>query len=233
MDMDLRGLFDALYDKLLLRDVFGKVVPGIALITTTLTSLLGFDILDHILARMTVMLWLVIIGFSWLIGFALQHLGEVCGALRTCPRGRDKKWTRDTFHAEWVKFHEIAAPFESVHAERLVVIKEACGNAAVSIVAGLIVALFGVVVKGLGSWYPFVPFAVVGLGLALSLWRMHVIHVERYGDFVRKTISHHEQGGPERDSINPGTEQSHVDAVTREKQGLSLGYPRPPKRRNR
>ncbi len=76
-----------------------------------------------------------------------------------------------------------------VHAERLVVIKEACGNAAVTIASGLAVVLFGAWLRGKDSWYPLLPVSVVSLALAFSLWRMHVIHVDRYGRFVENTIA--------------------------------------------
>jgi hypothetical protein len=33
------------------------------------------------------------------------------------------------------------------------------------------------------------PFDIVGVILAVCFWRMHVIHVERYGDFVANTIA--------------------------------------------
>jgi uncharacterized membrane protein len=191
--MDLRGLFDAFYDKLILRDVFGKMVPGVALMATVLASLLGLDTVDHLLSRMTTILWLVVVGFSWLIGFALQYVGEVCRALRICPPDPDGQYDRDAFHECWAKFHEVATPIEHVHAERLNIIKEACGNASVAIVCGLVVVLFAVSVKGASSWYPLMPLAAISAALSFSLWRMHVIHVQRYGTFVRMTIKFHER----------------------------------------
>lgn len=203
--MDVRGLFDALYDKMVLRDVFGKVVPGLALIAAVLASLLGLDVIDSLLTKMTTVLWVFVIGFSWLVGFALQNLGEVCRVLRTHPYGPDRQETRDTFHTKWAEFHEVATSIEHVHAERLNIIKEACGNAAVSIVCGLASALFAVFVRGTDSWYPLVPFVLLGFALALLLWRMHVIHVERYGTFVRNTLRYRSKNSEGSEVAHSGT----------------------------
>ncbi|MBI5118763.1 hypothetical protein HZA56_20020 [Candidatus Poribacteria bacterium] len=230
--MDLRELFNALYDKLLLRDVFGKVVPGGALIVCVLASLFGVDTLVHVLDKMTSVLWLEAVGSSWIVGFALQYLGETCCLLKTHPSGKkksetrgifckktypsgeEKPETRPTFYEKWAQFHQIATPHERLHAERLNVIKEACGNAAISIVCGVSITLFGVRVRGAFSWYPLVPVSAVSLGLAFALWRMHVSHVERYGEFVKGTIGFREKM-TRNTSVPSGVRRSQFAGLTR------------------
>src|SRR5208337_4796393 len=94
LEMDLKGLFDSLYDKLILRDIFGKVVPGSALVLSIVGSLFGLQAIDRIVGKMTLALWIMVVGFAWLIGFALQYWGEKAGMLWTHPRGSDGSETR-------------------------------------------------------------------------------------------------------------------------------------------
>jgi hypothetical protein len=56
--------------------------------------------------------------------------------------------------AKWVAFHEQAAPHERIHAARLNVIKEVCGNAAVSLACGLVFAVGGAWLRGIAFLYP-------------------------------------------------------------------------------
>ncbi|MGH9841861.1 MAG: hypothetical protein ACREEM_24155 [Blastocatellia bacterium] len=177
--MDLKGIFDSLYDKLVLRDLFGKVVPGSAFLLYAFSGLLGLETVDRLLNKMTVTLWVIAIGFAWLIAFALQFLGESCGMLKTHPSIRqkpeglltstepedyktpDEQKSRNIFYEKWASFHELAESHERVYAERLSVIKEACGNGAVSIAlitVGLIISLFVSLIRGKGAWYPLLPF---------------------------------------------------------------------------
>jgi hypothetical protein len=139
---------------------------------------------------MTVVLWLVVAGFSWLVGFALQYIGESCYILKTHPSCDKKNCTRDQFYKIWAVFHEVATPHEKIHAERLIIIKEACGNACVSLIIAFVFAAVSFLPKGAAAWYPSLPIIVLSLVLALAFWRMHVIHVERYGKFVVNTNSH-------------------------------------------
>jgi hypothetical protein len=262
-----------------------------------LSGLGGLDVTERLLNKMTMILWVITIGFAWLLAFALQYLGERCGLLKQYPfdyykeekaekdektasfiitkrslknlkskdvpddvlknlkriknkkvkgkgdfqrllnetigkeqtvefesvilkhaettwgkickflrrkiRGfliilkgphRHKEAERKEFHEKWARFHDIAKPHERVHAERFNVIKEACGNGAVSIACGLAISLFGMWHRGKwGDLRTFWPFAVLALILAFSLWRMHIIHIDRYGLFVGSTIGESDQ----------------------------------------
>jgi hypothetical protein len=192
--MDLKHLLDSFYDKLVLRDLVGKVVPGIAFIFSLVAGLIGIDILDHLLDKMTPFLWIVVVGFAWLLGFALQALGEVTHFLRTHPEGKtsfeiDPKppWTRESFYELWAEFHDKSSQHEKIHAERLNVIKEACGNATISISSALFFACIGIW-KRIIDFTTISPFLFVGLILSGLLLKMHVTHIERYGEFVFRTI---------------------------------------------
>ena len=188
--MDLKPLFDSFYDKLVLRDLFGKVVPGMGFIFSAIAGLEGIAAAELVFAKLEVFPRFVVLGAAWLAGFALQYLGEVLHVLRTHPHGEDGKQTRDTFFPEWIAFHNQATPHEKIHAERLNVIKEACGNAAISLLCAMAFLVVGMMQRG----QPLdTAITVLALGaiVAFCLWRMHVIHVERYGDFVREINLHY------------------------------------------
>jgi hypothetical protein len=188
--MELKPLFDSFYDKMVLRDLFGKAVPGVLFMMCAIGGLLGADTLGKIADHLNLASWIVAAGLAWLLGFALQYLGELSHLLRTHPRCNGRYVNRDAFYSTWAAFHELASPHEKVHAERLNVIKEACGNAAISL--AFAAAFFAV-----GNRQRHValneaaPLIVVCLILFLSLWRMHVRHVERYGDFLYNTTEFH------------------------------------------
>jgi len=193
--MDLKPLFDSFYDKLVLRDLFGKVVPGVGFMFSAVAGLEGIPTADRVFSKLEVFPWLVVLGAAWLAGFALQYLGELLRLLRTHPRGVDGTGTRVSFFAEWMSFHNQATLHEKVHAERLNVIKEACGNAAVSILCAVVFLAVGMSQRGQALHSGVAVFAL-GFGVAVCLWRMHVIHIERYGEFVRNTNAHYREHPP-------------------------------------
>jgi hypothetical protein len=186
--MEMKGIFDSLYDKLILRDIFGKVVPGTLLISAVVVSLSGPDVTYQLIDKMTFVLWMAVIGFAWLIGFALQYIGERLRLLRTHPPGRDSSETRQAFYPKWAKFQRLATDYEKLHAERLNVIKEACGNASISLLLTSLVFCAKLIKDG--NMKSLIALLFVGfvLAIAFCLWRMHIIHVERYGEFVENTI---------------------------------------------
>jgi uncharacterized membrane protein YbhN (UPF0104 family) len=195
--MDLRPVFDAFYDRLLLRDVAGKVVPGCILILTLVASAFGFEAALTHLPKVGFTLWVVLFGLAWLVGFALQYVGESFRLLRTHPRDTDAKhsgesaaWNdRRSFYPWFAEFCTHATPEQKMSAERINVIREACGNAAVSLFLSCLIFL-------LCHWqtedlplFPALLIVVITLGVSFSLWRMHVIHVDRYGEFIKRSVN--------------------------------------------
>ena len=220
--MDLRPVFDAFYDRLVLRDVAGKVVPGSILILSLVVGAFGFEATTAWLPKMSFPLWVLLFGVSWLIAFALQYIGEKLHLLRTYPRDTDVKqagkiafalryigkklrrlkthprdsdakpeetWTdRKSFYPWLAKFHDLASTEQKVHAERINVIREACGNTAVSVALSCLLLLVSLRIRGNLSSLFFL-FFTVAVVIAFSLWRMHVTHVDRYGEFVKRTVN--------------------------------------------
>jgi hypothetical protein len=139
--MELTSLFDAFYNKLVLRDSFGKIVPGFILI---ISVIIASDVgaVNAIVSKMNLMSWILAAELGWLIGFALQYIGELGWALMRHPQlnipdlypeDMDRNTARRKFHEKWAKFQRVATPNDRIHAERLNVIREACGNASISL----------------------------------------------------------------------------------------------------
>jgi hypothetical protein len=122
--MELKPFFDSFYDKLVLRDLFGKVVPGTAVIISIIAAMLTCEEIKDMAVKLPIMPWVLLLGFSWLIGFVLQYIGELFGILRTHPYGKNKNETRDSFFLKWDQFNSITGIQDKIHAERLNIIKE-------------------------------------------------------------------------------------------------------------
>lgn len=183
--MELTGLFDSFYEKLVLRDFLGKIVPGFLFICGGIFSVFGVDVVNRLVSEMTATGSIMTIGFSWILGCALQYAGEVCRLFKTHP---PEFGNRQDGHHYWATFYSTASPREVIQAERLNVLKEACGNTAVAVAVVCVVSPVCYLWRGAFSWYPAAPLFLLGLCLAFCLWRMHVITVARYGQFVKNTI---------------------------------------------
>ena len=97
-----------------------------------------------------------------------------------------------TGQTKWAKFQSVATDYERLHAERLNVIREACGNAAMSLILAAVVLSFRIVHDSTTSRLSMLLLLCMLLLGALCFWRMHVIHVNRYGEFVENTITFRE-----------------------------------------
>lgn len=75
--MDLKGLFDSFYEKLVLRDFFGKIVPGFLFISGIIFSIFGIESLNKLMLNMPTSVFIISIGFSWILGCALQSVSSL------------------------------------------------------------------------------------------------------------------------------------------------------------
>jgi len=130
---DLTSLFDALYTRLLLRDFFGKIVPGSFIILAIVISLPPYSDLyfrDGKMLRVHVILALAIfLGVAWIIAFAVQAFGETFKLIKWHGEKTDQEFLKKR-----VDFGRRASCRESQQLERLIVIKEACGNGYLALV---------------------------------------------------------------------------------------------------
>lgn len=189
--MEPRALLDGLYDKLILRDLFGKVVPGSVFMFGAAAGLVGIAAASTALKELSSIAAFVLLGFAWLVSFALQGFGELTRLIQPFPPHRTTgEPSRETFRPIWQRFHETAAPHERTHSERLNIIKEACGNGAVSVLCAMASVAAGVGMRN-ESFAAHGPIFVLGSAVFLLLWRMHLEHLRRYGDFVQGTVDFH------------------------------------------
>jgi hypothetical protein len=142
-------IVDALYSRFLLRDVFGKIVPGALLLFTAVHAILYRDPNFSLktLQGIPVFIWLILLGACWIIGFAIQSFAEFFNLIFYYPhpeRHRDlsdpqkRLYTAETAPSSDKEFLETLGHFREEmdkngnqqiqQHERLVVIMEACGN---------------------------------------------------------------------------------------------------------
>jgi hypothetical protein len=181
--METKHIVDSIYDKFVLRDLFGKVVPGSLSMLSVAVGLYEPDDVNRLLAELHWSLIVIGAGVAWLMGFALQYTGQKLGLLKTHPGP-----SRQEFFPKWVKFHATATDHQKIHAERLNVIKEACGNGAVALLGGSAIVAVAQSIRGVYKVVPMCILLTLAVFVGVALWRMHVIHVERYGDLVESTL---------------------------------------------
>ena len=96
----MEKLIDALYSRLLLRDVFGKIVPGAIVLFTFVITLTSPEAGKNTIITLPFGAWVVVFGLAWVVGFAVQSFGEwafPCGMklLRYFPKDVDEnKWLK-------------------------------------------------------------------------------------------------------------------------------------------
>src|SRR5690349_10181910 len=118
-------LVGALYRQFLLRDVFGKIVPG-----SLVVAYLSRTVMDRApWADPSTVFTILFIGFAWIVGMGIQLASQRVRISADYPRSFEDLRRRFDFT---VNFHRLAPEddYEATNVERLVVIKEATGNTA-------------------------------------------------------------------------------------------------------
>jgi|SRR2546425_12632704 len=200
---DLAPLFDALYSRLLLRDVFGKVVPGSVVIFALAASVFTAKNVADYAQSMGFWFWVLILGSAWVMAFSVQALGESTGLIRY----HKKEWSDEEFYTKRLEFESCASQDERQQMERFVVIKEACGNGYLAASLAIItLAVDRVVESGLSDAFQqtmgqSLHVIVVLVALIVFLGRMHFIHVERQSIYLI-TVVRSKSGKPSKQSSN-------------------------------
>jgi len=131
------SIVEAFYNNFLLRDLFAKIVPGFVVL---ITAVFQSPIEDKVVAMGEKIGWpliLMVSGVAWIVGFAIQKLGECCRFIKHHPS--DYKNYEKRYETR-IEFKRIASPSESQQVERYAIIKEAAGNGATAIF--LVVLIF-------------------------------------------------------------------------------------------
>jgi hypothetical protein len=74
---ELKGLFDAFYRHFVLRDLFGKIVPGFIVMTALAAILLDPVTLKSSVSNFSWPIWITAVAAGWITGFAIQSFGEL------------------------------------------------------------------------------------------------------------------------------------------------------------
>ena len=189
MSEEPRSLFDSIYERFLLRDFMGKVIPGLILLASV--AAMVTPRLSRPPASESVLFVFAVFGFAWVIGLAIQSFGEWTGLLRYCPTVFAQKFDEPAAKSFYELLQECAEKPSHArqHLERLAVIKEACGNGAVALGLATVVVIVGQLVAAFAHassyWRHFDVRVGVFAGIVLMalgaafLWRMHRKHLDR------------------------------------------------------
>jgi hypothetical protein len=110
-------LIEAIYDRFLLVDVFGKIVPGFTLLySAVMTFWSPCHALDGV-DQFGSWGWPLVFGLSWVLGLGLQSLGQWIGLADEFPNLGD--WYRLR-----ARFERVAREGEVRQISRLLVIRE-------------------------------------------------------------------------------------------------------------
>ncbi|MGH8476781.1 MAG: hypothetical protein ACRER2_13605 [Methylococcales bacterium] len=125
-----KTIVEALYNNFLLRDLFAKIVPGIIVLESVLYNNPFGDGVVTLAERIGWAAVLVLAGLAWLVGFAVQEIGEITRVIRHHPQSYDQS---DYRYRRRIAFRGVASESEVQQVERYAVIKEATGNSATAI----------------------------------------------------------------------------------------------------
>jgi hypothetical protein len=150
----LDRLLDSLYTRFILRDVLGNVVPGGLLVVALYLSI--FSSTADLAAAFSTILgkpafsWVILGAAGWFVSFAIQAFG---GLLAQCPKSlkrflpyidHSERPHHDVieWHRKMLYFNKVASETDRQQFERLETVKEATGNASLSIILSGIVLAF-------------------------------------------------------------------------------------------
>lgn len=183
-DLKPKEFADALYSSYLARDFFAKVLPGAIVVSALLYPVVVARGIDWAkFENIPVLAWLFIYGICWIVGFAIQALGEVIGILRAYPS--DEKDDVKILE-RGIQFHASEPPEpDRVQRERFVVVKEATGNASVAAYLALLIVL----IPSADPTWQFTFFGVLSISGIAALYIFHRINRCRQRDHEIKVIA--------------------------------------------
>lgn len=181
----LFGLVEAFYSRFLLRDFLAKILPGI-LVMVFILYRLGVDLLG---VEISFFVGVCIAALAWIVGFAVQGLGEI---LCLIEYHQDNE-AADRY-LEFIRYDGDKKVNEK-DIERIVVIKETCGNMQVASILILITLIIDYFIMYLrGEWiiasmnYHYALTYILIISLIGSLRYMHLSHVYRQDMAICKML---------------------------------------------
>lgn len=214
------GLVDAIYSRFLLRDMVGKVVPGSILLFTIIGSYLESNGIKEVIAQITFFVGLALFSLAWVTAFSIQSFGERLGWIRYFPKKIIKEGTNEGkpvddkgrfkgYYQKIILFNKYATPLERMERERLLVIRESCGNTYVSLIFSFAVYILAYSIRNqiwvnLNILHPesrefiqpllpgiisVLPAVISILPAIICLRYMHFQYVARHDEFLKAILS--------------------------------------------
>jgi hypothetical protein len=129
-----RTAADRVYDRIV-RDLFGRVVPGLLLLFALAVTLTSFLDVTAALERATWWMWPLAYGAGWLTTLALLELGRRCSLVVLAP----DPVTDAQYWAAEERFRGGASRRQRAEYERLVTMREAAAAISVSLFMSLLI----------------------------------------------------------------------------------------------
>lgn len=124
---EVSGLFSAMYSNFILRDFFGKIIPGFIVLFSFFILLYPEKGVYLLISNASLHIQLILIGISWSFGLAIQRLGKILKLIAT------SKVPANEFVEMMTTFMATAKENEKVQFERFVIVKETSANMALSL----------------------------------------------------------------------------------------------------
>jgi hypothetical protein len=189
-----RNFIEVFYFQFILRDLFGKIVPGFVLLLAVAFSLSPSKALGTY-NELSAGIWIVLLSASWTIGQALQAFGESHGWILDRPK---HVHVNIALIREMI-FFQIATMEEKWTYDRLGSIKEACGNGYLAL--SLAVLLFAIcsLIRALQNKSMLhvedILFTVITAILAGgAIWymrHMHRTHSDKQTAWIEESLKFH------------------------------------------
>ncbi len=195
----LSVLFDKIYSAFILRDIAGKIIPGLLLFIPLILLLdLNNEHNLDIILKLNFGLWLLFVILLWIMGYIVQSFGELFGlvtyslSLKNDSKISPKKYIWSPFIKYYVITLESMLETQKVvymqeksnsstlkYIERLAAIREACGNSGSSLILSLPIYLYYFYATNVDN-QTLTFFIIILLVLIFLLIRMHREHSYRY-----------------------------------------------------
>ena len=175
---ELEGLFNAFFNRFILQEILGKVLPGAILLFSLYIALASPDItvseMFILIKSLPFISWLLLFSVSWITSYVIQIFGEL-----------PKPFKLLLFYGPWIpddvfwykkkiRFNEVATAYERSMFQRLVNIKKGCGNTAISLLlSSIILAIFW------NDRLENIGFLITLFVGGIILLYMHRIHAKR------------------------------------------------------
>ena len=200
----IENLFDALYYQFVLKDLFGKIIPGLLFLSVmAISQIPPTEFFIYVAFMKNWWFWLITLGIAWIIAFSIQSFGEKFNLIRYFPcKGEDKECIAIA-HQKLRQFNKYAPKIEWQIVERYRLIMESCGNSYLTLSISLMLIFVDGILDAYAKNEPIIPWIIdviydfgllffVIIGIIWFLRRMHFEHVKRSYNYMEEFLKEYE-----------------------------------------